>query len=241
MRRPALSWPSGVLYMSRMADVDRLRADLRHVLDQAQEWLVDLTKSSTAVSHQEHQELGLAEDIYALSRLRTRAASSLINVALLGGFSSGKSFLLSGLQRGTELRQVSLGDGSTADKYIGLLPSAPTPTTACPATVIPVEANGQRDATGRGFLRVRFAGTEDYEDIGNSLPPPMVAAYAMQQTDVTARLDQHWNRDVAEIEISYQATYYPRNCTTCPVMVLPTPSTTRWCAVRWLMRTASST
>jgi len=99
-----------------------------------------------------------------------------------------------------ELKRV-ISDGSTADKYIGLLPSAPTPTTACPATVIPVEAGGQPDANDRGFLRVRFVDTGDWEDIGNSPAPPVVAAYAMQQADVTARLEHHWARDVAEIEI----------------------------------------
>ena len=176
-----------------MDDVNGLRVSLLQILDQADKWLGDLASESAT---RDGQLPSLGGNIRAIGRLRTRAAPALINVALLGGFSSGKSFLLSGLQRGVELKRVS-----TADKYIGLLPAAPTPTTACPATVIPVEAGGQPDANGRGFLRVRFVDTEDWEDIGNSPAPPVVAAYAMEQADITARLEHHWTRDVAEIEI----------------------------------------
>ncbi|SHM25774.1 P-loop NTPase family protein [Actinacidiphila paucisporea] len=80
----------------------------------------------------------------ATVRLRTRALSTLLNVSLLGRQSSGKSFLISGLQGGLEYLQVSDGDGGYADKYLGILPSSPTPTTACPSTVVPVHRRARR-------------------------------------------------------------------------------------------------
>src|SRR5262245_5672457 len=109
-----------------MNDINALRAELRQALDRAEMWLGDFTSEPATMAG---QLPSLYSDVHAIGRLRTRAAPALINVALLGGFSSGKSFLVSGLQRRMELKRVSM-----ADKYIGLLPSAPTPTTAYPAT-----------------------------------------------------------------------------------------------------------
>src|SRR5258708_39276639 len=91
----------------------------------------------------------LAVAILAIETLRSRKLSTMITVALLGGFSSGKTFLVSGLQGGLELTRVTTGSGSTADKYVGLLPSAPTPTTASPARIVPVDDNSILDASGR--------------------------------------------------------------------------------------------
>jgi hypothetical protein len=182
-----------------MNEVERLRADLQVALGDAERWLgamlsladMDLGLPSTA-----------GKDSEAVGRLRTRAASSLINVAFLGGFSSGKSFLIGGLQGGLTLTRVKRDDGEVSDKFIGLLPSAPTPTTACPARVVPVSPSSQVDASGRGFLRVRFSDTDQWEDIEASAPPPVVAAYAMSDPDIVlSRREEHWNRSVAEIEI----------------------------------------
>src|SRR5712691_6801215 len=182
-----------------MDDFSGKRADLKHALDRAEKWLRELTSGQDA---QADRIPALLEDADMIRRLRTRASSALINVALLGGFSSGKSFLVSGLQRGLWLTQVSSGEGSMSDKYVALLPSAPTPTTACPASVVPVDAQSQPDATGRGFLRVRFAGSDEWDDIGNSPSPLVVAAYATQQPElIMARSEPHWKQEAAEIEI----------------------------------------
>ncbi len=173
-------------------------------------------------------DLGLpptvGKDLEAVRRLRTRAASSLINVALLGGFSSGKSFLVSGLQGGLALTRV-MSDDDVSDKFIGLLPSAPIPTTACPASVVPVDASPQVDASGRGFLRVRFSDTDQWEDIGTSVLPPVVAAYAMgDDSDVKlSRKEEHWNRIVAEIEILVSESLLPAKLYDLPGHGSPDP------------------
>jgi Dynamin family len=120
---------------------------------------------------------------------------------MFGAFSSGKSFLLSGLQGGLDVIEVDTGEAFKAEKFVGLLPSSPQPTTPCPASVIPVEESGSFDTSGRGYLRVRFADADDWEDIGASPAPAVLAAYAMAEADVSNRLPPHWNREVAEIEI----------------------------------------
>jgi hypothetical protein len=182
-----------------MGGVESLRDELEAAMQQAESWISRLVEieGDFPIGHGQ----GLLEDARTIGSLRSRAASALINIAFMGAFSSGKTFLLSGLQGGLEYTQVSVGDGQVSDKYIGLLPSAPTPTTTCPTTVVPVGAAGHLDAGGRGFLRVHFADNKEWADVGNSLSPVVVAAYTMAEADVTGRLDQHWNREVAEVEL----------------------------------------
>ncbi len=167
----------------------------------------------------------LLEDAGTMKRLRTRAASTLINVALLGAFSSGKSFLLSGLQRGLELVEVPTSNGQTADKFVGLLPSSPIPTTACPASVVPVDEQATVDASGTGYLRVRFtdSGEDEWEDVGNSPAPSVVAAYAMHEADMTDRLRAHRGREVAELEIMLAKAELPAKLYDLPGYGSPNP------------------
>jgi hypothetical protein len=54
---------------------------------------------------------------------------------------------------------------------IGLPHSAAKASTACPATIVPIEQSDEYDLSGRGYLRVRFDGTEKWEGIGNSPMP----------------------------------------------------------------------
>src|SRR5262249_789330 len=115
--------------------------------------------------------------------LKTRAASSLINVAFVGQFSSGKSFLIGGLQRKLAYESVIGADDMPPDQDLGLLYSAGRHTTACPVTVVPVSDESEYDASGRGFLRVKFIGSEQWEPIGNSVPPAVVAAYTTQHPE----------------------------------------------------------
>uniref|UniRef100_UPI001EF45BA8 hypothetical protein n=1 Tax=Frankia sp. CiP3 TaxID=2880971 RepID=UPI001EF45BA8 len=179
--------------------VDELRDELRDTLARSEAWL----RRTVAMPDTAAESLRDVErDAEAIGKLRTRAASTLINVALLGAFSSGKSFLLSGIQGGLELVQVQSGDGSSADKFVGLLPSAPVPANACPASVVPVGEETDFDASGSGYLRVRFVGSGEWEDVGNSPVPSMIAAYVMQDADVADRLRAHRDREVAEIQIS---------------------------------------
>ncbi|NVI89775.1 dynamin family protein [Actinomadura sp. BRA 177] len=181
-----------------MSEVALLRSELHRLLERTEKWLVELTADA------EDDDLAwqLTREREELVAMRMRAASSLINVGLLGGFSSGKSFLISGLQGVLEYMQIPTAPRK-ADKYIGLLPSATKPTTACPATVVPVETRTEPDADGRGVLRARFTGDQEWTDIGRSLGPLVVAAYAMQDPErVEARVQpDHMSRQVAEIEI----------------------------------------
>ncbi|WP_436775082.1 hypothetical protein [Yinghuangia sp. YIM S09857] len=181
-----------------MTDLEGLRSELDRALERGIRWVAGLDGVLPGDDGAREQR---GADVVRLVRLRQRAASSLINIGLLGGFSSGKSFLLSGLQGHLTLRQVIHG-GVLADQFIGILPSAPTPTTSCPATVIPVkDADGELNAGGRGFLRVRFADSDVWEDIGSDLSPIEVAAYAGTDANVTARRERHWERAVAELEL----------------------------------------
>jgi len=184
-----------------MSDVAELREELQDVLARAERWLGEMP--SLGLDGELGQLPGTDEDLQVLRVLRIRGASALISVAMLGGYSSGKSFLVSGLQRKLEYEQILNDDGLMDDQYIGILPAASKATTACPASVVPVEASGALDASDRGFLRVRFTDTDEWEDIGASLVPLVVAAYATQDTSLIAqgRPRQHRDRTVAEVEI----------------------------------------
>ncbi|MFQ6197519.1 hypothetical protein [Streptomyces sp. NPDC000405] len=203
--------------------MDETRGELRDVLDRSEAWLRDAARLPEVPAEWPEE---LRTDAATVKRLRTRAASALINVALLGAFSSGKSFLLSGLQGGLELVEVETADGRTADKFVGLLPSSPVPTTACPASVVPVDGSQSGvDASGNGYLRVRFTDSADgeWEDVGNSPAPSVVAAYAMQDADVTNRLRAHWGREVAEVEVLLADTLLPAKFYDLPGYGSPNP------------------
>lgn len=202
--------------------MEEARAELREVLDRSERWL---HRAGTVPEAPAEWAREIRQDAATVKRLRTRAASALINVALLGAFSSGKSFLLSGLQGGLELVEVPTADGLTADKFVGLLPSSPVPTTACPASVVPVDDQATVDASGSGFLRVRFTDSPEgtWEDVGNSPAPSVVAAYAMQEADVTDRLREHRGREVAEVEVLLAGARLPAKFYDLPGYGSPNP------------------
>ncbi|MGW4528832.1 hypothetical protein [Amycolatopsis sp. NPDC004378] len=102
------------------------------------------------------------------------------NLALAGHLSSGKSFQLGGMQQRLDYRPVRNDLGDVFDKYVGLLPSASAPTSACPATVIP--DRGPR-AGKRESLRVRFTDSDHWEDVGSALRP-IVAAYCTNDPEL---------------------------------------------------------
>jgi hypothetical protein len=202
--------------------VEETRDELRTVLDRCEVWLRAAAGAPQTPAEWPRELRGDADTV---KRLRTRAASALINVALLGAFSSGKSFLLSGLQGGLELVEVPTADGQTADKFVGLLPSSPVPTTACPASVVPVDDHAAVDAAGTGYLRVRFTDSEEgeWEDVGNSPAPSVIAAYAMQDADVIDRLREHRGREVAELEIMLASAELPAKLYDLPGYGSPNP------------------
>lgn len=205
-------------------DVDEARNVLRAALGDGETWF-EAAEAAPEVSGTWPQEL--REEAGALRRLRTRVSTTLINVALLGYFSSGKSFLLSGLQGGLDLVDVPASDpdGEPGEKYVGLLPSSPVPTTACPASVVPVDGQAEVDASGTGFLRVRFtdAPPDEWEDVGNSPAPSVVAAYAMHAADIADRLRPHRGREVAEVELQLADTPLPAKFYDLPGVGSPNP------------------
>ncbi|SCL26961.1 hypothetical protein GA0070624_3405 [Micromonospora rhizosphaerae] len=188
-----------------MSDLEALTSDVRQQLEALEEWL----GAEPSLGHDdvhEHRKVDrewLATAMYAVHQLKVRAASALINVAFVGQFSSGKSFLISGLVGMLDYEEVIGDDDMPSEQYLGLLYSAPKHTTACPVTVVPVTAASDVDASGRGFLRVRFTDSREWEAIGNSVPPAVVAAYTTQdpRLDINRLSVDHRSRQVAEVEI----------------------------------------
>ncbi|HXC82111.1 MAG TPA: hypothetical protein VNV62_09700 [Trebonia sp.] len=179
-----------------VTQVSELHHKLRDALERAEIWSEELAAASVfSTTSVVSDEVGTT-----LAHLRTRAASTLINVAMFGTFSSGKSFLVSGLQGHLEVVEVP-SDGFVAEKFIGLLPSSPEPTSSCPAQVVPVAECSGFETSGAGFLRVLFTDSPEWEDICNSPAPAVLAAYATATGDVSNRLRAHWDRDVAQVEI----------------------------------------
>ena len=186
--------------------IEDQQSELQEVLGLAESWLHEL-KLGADLSY---GPPALEEAEEAIRQLLKRAESDLLSVAMFGGSSSGKSFLASGLLGGLEFLRVDSVEGVPSDKYLGLLPFATTPTTMCPARVVPAKDNSI-DAAGRGFMRVRFIGSgeSEWEDIGNSPAPAVVAAYAMFKADVANRRREHMQKEVAEIEIIFSDSLLP--------------------------------
>lgn len=102
-------------------------------------------------------------DLSPFERSRSKIKSQLINIAVCGAFSSGKSFLISALIDRLEWyeRQSSAEDifeDQKTDGYITFLPTAPEQTNSCPLDVIPFpEQNSSR-------FEVMFDDTKQWED-----------------------------------------------------------------------------
>ena len=178
--------------------VEGSHARLVDALKRAESWFVNL---SDLRGFEIRESVNENELYAALTQLRTRAASTLINIAMFGAFSSGKSFLVSGMQGHLDVIEAEGSDGLPAEKFIGLLPSSPIPMSACPAQIVPVVGEDDLDCTGQGFMRVRFTDPDEWSNVGNSPIPAMVAAYATVNGDVVNRLAPHRRREVAQVEI----------------------------------------
>lgn len=180
--------------------VSQLQDELRDFLGRAERWAEDLCAASELAGT---SLPGGPENVQTISALRTRAASTLLKVGLFGAFSSGKTYLLCGLQGTLRFTEVKRGNDRPQPRYIGLLPFSPNPTTACPVQITPVADGGEVDASGTGFMRVRFVGDEEWEDVGNSVGPSVTAAYVRYGADPSNRRPQHVDRvhEVAEAEI----------------------------------------
>ncbi|MFF7299072.1 hypothetical protein [Streptomyces sp. NPDC008265] len=204
-----------------MASVDEVREELLRSLDRSEEWLNGLRNiPGLAISDAE-----IDEQVHALRGQRGRAQSSLLNVGLLGRQSSGKSFLISGLQKGLRYLRFERPDGSIGKQYTGILPSSPTATTACPSTVRPIHADSGVHATGRGLLRVRFSGRPQGEwvEIGNDLAPDVVAAYGAADGNRANRQPDHYDLEVEQIELLIENAPLPAKFFDLPGAESPNP------------------
>lgn len=180
-------------------NADQLMGKLQEVLDTAYGWLDEISDLHGAHGRTYALAAEVERDLQTIEQLRSRATSSLLTLAFLGEFSSGKSFLISGLQRQLSLEKLRIG-GKLVDKYVGLLPATPKPTSSCPARVIPVAVSSSES---RGpSLRVRFTDASGWEDKGVIDRPLAVAAYATELSEyVVNRTPADRQRQVAEIEI----------------------------------------
>ena len=124
----------------------------------------------------------------------------MLTVAMLGSFSSGKSFLISGLQAHLSYERI-VYEGTRHDKFVGLLASSPTPTSSCPVRVVPVQ--DVDDATDTTRLWVRFLGEDEWVDLGEATMPAYVAAYTTEtENNVVNRRPEHRQKMVEEAELT---------------------------------------
>ncbi|CAM5618324.1 Dynamin family protein [Streptomyces sp. KS_5] len=177
--------------------LEEARDELKHLLVRCERWLRAVDEVSDLLP--DARDLG--SDVERMEALRTRALSTMLKVALLGRQSSGKSFLISGLQGGLEYLPFIDEDGEQSDEYVGILPSSASPTTACPSTVIPVGDDPTVDAYGRGLLRVKLRGRADWVEVGTDLHRAEVAAYAAADGNRADRRSEHVNDHVERIEL----------------------------------------
>lgn len=84
--------------------------------------------------------------------LRDRAKSELLSIAFFGAFSSGKSFLISGLNQ-----RVDWYEREGRDQFAPMLPTSPLHTSNCPVAIEPV-ASGKADD-----FAVLFEGSDIWE------------------------------------------------------------------------------
>lgn len=179
-----------------MSDPSSLRVALSDLLDEVHRWFVDDAALSGLIDSSTRHDLAVDEVV----RLRTRGASTLINIAFVGAFSSGKSFLINALQRQLAFIPVEVQGGRRQNKYVGLLPSAPSPTSACPASVVPIAAPS--DGEGAAVLRVRFEDDDNWYEATDP-PPSVIAAYATKDPVLVqqGRRSEHVHRQVQSVEL----------------------------------------
>lgn len=134
------------------------------------------------------------------TRMRSKIKAGLINIAVCGAFSSGKSFLISSLiNRLGWIRksQEEAGDFENLDEYISFLPSSPEQTSSCPLAVIP---SGTSEEHSR--LEILFNDTKIWEDISglhsteDQIASKMRAYVTNLQDSRSTRRNQDWQRYV---------------------------------------------
>ncbi|MDP1615636.1 MAG: dynamin family protein [Methylococcales bacterium] len=94
---------------------------------------------------------GYSQKIFQV--LRERANSELLSIAFFGAFSSGKSFLISGLSNRIDFYKK---DGR--EQFTSMLPASPRHTSSCPVAIEPLPLNYKDDV-----FHVSFEGSDEWE------------------------------------------------------------------------------
>lgn len=94
---------------------------------------------------------GYSQEVFDI--FRERANSELLSIAFFGAFSSGKSFLISGLND-----KIDFFEYEGRDQYAPLLPASSRHTSSCPVAIEPLSNKKKKDR-----FWVWFEGAEDWE------------------------------------------------------------------------------
>ncbi len=140
---------------------------------------------------------------------RAKLRSQLINIAVCGAFSSGKSFLISALidriRWYPDPRAKDMFQSQEVDRYATLLPTSPQQTNSCPLAIIPWPS-------GKRF-QVMFDDTRQWEDKSDS---------SMSDEEV-ARQIQAYATDIEEWRSVRMPADQPRNVVRARLLVGPLP------------------
>jgi hypothetical protein len=123
---------------------------------------------------------GYNQEIF--STLRDRGDSELLSIAFFGAFSSGKSFLISGLNK-----RIDVFEHQGRDQFAPLLPASPRHTSSCPVAIEPLPLGHKEDT-----FSVSFEGAEGWE----VKKPPTLAIIQAYVTDLpNAKAQRLTNKD----------------------------------------------
>lgn len=178
-----------------------MRTVFKDQLDLAASWLIDV-RDLRGISEAQMTKLAVDDiprDLARMKEMARLADTELLNVALLGAFSSGKSFLLSALQG--HVQAIEGEDAMSTIEYITLLPASPDPTTSVPTRVVPGSHDEGCHAANR--LLVRFEDSTRWQDVGVVESDEIIAAYATSRPEYAhLRQASHADRKVAEAKVT---------------------------------------
>lgn len=129
---------------------------------------------------------------------RERANSELLSIAFFGAFSSGKSFLISGLDNRLDWFEYrGSATATVTDQYASLLPSSPRQTSNCPVAVEPLpKGEGNEDQ-----FWVFFEDKQSWEERFPALEP-IIQAYVTDLPNAQARrMPRDRNRNVVKARL----------------------------------------
>ncbi|MCB0174819.1 MAG: dynamin family protein [Anaerolineae bacterium] len=141
-------------------------------------------------------------DIERLKTLIDRTESDLLTLAFFGSFSSGKSFLISGLIGKLEWYSEE-DDGELLDEYVSLIPSSPRQTSNCPLSVEPANSEVSQvmsQEMSEAEFWVKFNDHSEWEK--KPINPASIQAYITDLDDIPInRLSRDRSREVSQAKL----------------------------------------